>query len=145
MGRVGDVERVVIEGRQRTDDAAHHGHGMGIETKARVKARQLVVHLAVPLDVADEIILLGGRRQFTVQQQVAQLQEIRAFGKLLDGISAMQEDAFIAIDVGDVRIAGSGGDEAGIVSEIPLVGEFAHIDHGRTDTCGMHWQLDRIP
>ena len=139
MGRVRDVERVVIEGRQRPDHAAHHRHGMRVAPKSRVEAAKFLLHFAVALDVADEIVLLVGRGQFAVQQQVAQFQEIRLFGELFDGVSAMQENPLVAVDIGDVGIAGGGGDETGIVGEVSLAGESAHVDHVRADARRVYW------
>jgi len=46
--RVFDVQRVVIEGRQRTHHADHHRHRMGIAAEAVEKARELFVHHRVP-------------------------------------------------------------------------------------------------
>jgi hypothetical protein len=39
-------------------------------------------------------------RQFAVEQQVADFHEARLFGQLADRIAAVQQHAFIAIDIG---------------------------------------------
>jgi hypothetical protein len=52
-----------------------------------------------------EVGLLRGGRQFPVEQQIASLEEIAVLGNLLDGIAAVQQDAFVAVDIGDLGLA----------------------------------------
>ena len=40
----------------------------------------------------------------------------------------MKQDASIAVDVGDFRLAGGGGNEAWVEGEIPLTGEARYVD-----------------
>ena len=101
---IGNVGRVVIEGRQRADHAAHHRHRMRIAAEAGEKARHLLVHHGVARDAVVEIFLLRLGRQFAVEQQVADFQEVAMLGQLLDRIAAMQQDAFVAVDEGDLRL-----------------------------------------
>jgi hypothetical protein len=42
-----------------------------------------------------EIGLLGCRGQFTVEQQIAGLEEIAVLGQLLDRIAAIEQDALV--------------------------------------------------
>ncbi len=67
-----DVQRVVVEGRQRPDDAAHDGHGMGFPAEALNEGAQLFVHHGVALDRGVELLPLNGAWQLAVQQQVAE-------------------------------------------------------------------------
>jgi hypothetical protein len=128
--RIGDVGRVVIEGRERADTAAHDGHRVGVATEAGEESAHLLVHHGVVRDAVIEIVLLGLGRQFAVQQKVADFEEIAVFGQLFDRIAAMQQNAFVAVDIGDLRFAGRGGGEAGIVGEgAGVLVQRADVDH----------------
>jgi hypothetical protein len=67
--RIVDVDRVVIERRQRSDDAAQDRHRVRVAAKARVEARKLLVHHGVVHDDIDELLELRLRRQLAVQYQ----------------------------------------------------------------------------
>ncbi len=54
-----DVGEVVIEGRQRADDAAHHRHRVRVAAEAREEARHLLVHHGVAGDGVAEVLELG--------------------------------------------------------------------------------------
>ena len=55
-------------------------------------------------------------------------------GQLLDRNAAIEQDAFVAVDVGDLGFAASGRGEARIVGEHPGLGvELADVDHVRAD------------
>ena len=115
--RIGDVGRVVIEGRQRADHAAHDRHRMRVAAEAGEEARHLLVHHGVARDAIVEVVLLGLGRQFAVEQQVADFEEVAVLGQLVDRIAAMQQHALVAIDKGDLRLAARGRGEARIVGE----------------------------
>ena len=71
MVRVVDVQRIVVEGRKRADNATHDGHGVGVTTETIEEGLQLLVNHGVVLHGADELCLLFGGRQFPVQQEIA--------------------------------------------------------------------------
>ena len=73
--RIIDVQAVVIEGRERADDAANDGHRMRVAAEAVVELAQLFMDHGVEHDAAVKIdgFLFGG--QFTVQQQVGDFEE----------------------------------------------------------------------
>jgi len=50
-----------------------------------------------------------------VDQEVADLEEVRLLRQLLDGVPAVLEDALVAIDVGDGAAARGGVGEAGVI------------------------------
>ena len=102
--RIGDVGRVVIEGRQRADHAAHDRHRMRVAAEAGEEAAHLLVDHRVVGDAVVEVGLLRRRRQFAVEQQVAGLEEVAVLGQLLDRIAAIEQDALVAVDEGDLRI-----------------------------------------
>ncbi len=139
--RIGDVGGVVIEGRQRADRADHHRHRMRVAPEALEEAAHLLVHHGVVGDALDEIGLLGRGRQFAEQQQIAGLEEVAVLGQLLDRIAAIEQDALVAVDIGDLGFAARGRGEARVVGEHPGRGvELGDIDHLGPDGPG----LDRI-
>jgi hypothetical protein len=103
--RIGDVGGVVIEGRQGADDAAHDGHRVRVPAEAGEEARHLLMDHRVMRDPVVEIVFLGLGRQFTVQKKVADFEEIALLGELVDRIATVQQDAFVAVDIGDLRLA----------------------------------------
>src|SRR6185503_18813034 len=64
-----------------------------------------------------------------VKQQVAGLEEVALFGELLDRVAAVFQDAGVAVDIGDLRLAAAGGGEAGVIGEHPGLGvELGDVD-----------------
>ncbi|MNG08856.1 hypothetical protein D3C84_922430 [compost metagenome] len=115
--RVLDVQGVVVEGGKRTDHATHDGHRVSVAAEAVEEGLQLLMNHGVVLDGADEPGLFFCSGQFAVEQQVTGFQVVRLFCELLDGVAAVQQNALIAIDVGDLRLARGGGHEARVESE----------------------------
>ena len=73
-------------------------------------------------------------RQLAIQDQVGDLEERAVLGQLLDRVAAMQQDALVAVDVGDLGAAARGRGEAGIVGEHPgLAIELADVDDVRAE------------
>ena len=103
--RIGDVGGVVIEGRERADAAGHHRHRMRVAPEALEEPAHLLVHHRVVGHAVVEIGLLRRRRQLAVEQEVAGLQEVAVLGELLDRIAAIEQDAFVAVDIGDLGFA----------------------------------------
>ncbi len=136
MLRVIDVERVMVERGQCADHSAHDGHGVGIAAEAVEEGLQLLVNHGVVLDVADELGLLLGSRQFAVEQQVAGFKVVGLFGELLDRIAAVQQDSGIAVDVGDLRLARSGRHEAWVESEAARGSQTPDVDYIGTNGAG---------
>ena len=105
--RIGDVGGVVIERRQRADRADHHRHRMGVAAEALEEAAHLLVHHGVMDHAVDEVGLLGCGRQFAVQQEIAGLEKVAVFRQIVDRIAAIEQDAFVAVDIGDLGFAAS--------------------------------------
>src|SRR5262249_4229391 len=62
------------------------------------------------------------------------LEKVAVLGQLFDRIPAIEQDSFIAVDVGDLGLAAAGRGVTGIVGEHPGLGvELADVDHCRTD------------
>ena len=121
VARVMDVQRVVVEGRHRRDHGRHLRHRMGVVMEAVVEAQQRLVDHRVAHDAVLERIELELGRQLAVDQQVGDFEEGALLRQLLDGIAAVEEDAAIAVDVGDLRLAGGGRHETRIVGEQAVV------------------------
>ena len=132
--RIGDVGGVVIERRQRADAAGHHRHRMRVAAEALEEPGHLLVHHRVAGDGVVEVGFLRRRRQFAVEQQVAGLQEVAVLGELLDRIAAIEQDAFVAVDIGDLGLAACRRGEAGVVGEhAALAVELGDVEHLRAD------------
>jgi len=78
---------------------------MRVAAKSLEEARHLLCTMVVMRDAIIEINLFGPRRKLPVEKQIADFQIIRLFGELLDRIAAMQQDARLAVDIGDLRLA----------------------------------------
>ena len=94
----------VVEGRQRADDAAHDRHRMGVAPEAGKEPAHLLMDHRVIGDAMVEIGLLRGCRQLAVEKQVAGLEEVAVLRELLDRIAAIEENALVAVDEGDLGI-----------------------------------------
>ena len=78
--------------------------GCASRRKPWKKRAHLLVHHRVAGDAIVEIGLLRGGRQFAVEQQVAGLEEVAVLGELVDRIAAIEQDARVAVDIGDLAI-----------------------------------------
>ena len=140
-----DVGRVVVEGRHRPHDAADHRHRMRVPPEAAEEIRHLLVQHGVVGDAGFEILHLLRGRQFAVEQEIGDLEEMRLRGQLLDGISAVEQLALVAINIGDRALAGPGGGIAGIEGEdAALRIEPADVDDVRTDGSVIDREVERL-
>ena len=78
---------------------------MGIARKELEEVLHVLVYQAVVADLVLEVVQLLGIGQFTIEQQVGDLQEGGLLGQLVDGITAVVQDTLFAIEEGD----GAGG------------------------------------
>ena len=131
----------MVERRQGADDAADDRHGMRVAPEAVVELAQLLVDHGVQHDTAFELGQLFPVGQLAVQQQVSHFQERGLLRELVDRIAAMQQDAFVAVDIGDAALASRGAAVAGIVREEIKVGvQLANVEHRRADRSGEQGQ-----
>src|SRR5215510_3409462 len=107
---------------------------MRVAPEALVEPAHLLVHHGVAGDTIVEVGLLRGGRQLAVEQEIAGLEEIAVLGQLLDRKSAIEQDAFVAVDIGDLGFAAAGRGVAGVVGEHPgLSVELADVDDRGAD------------
>ena len=130
---------IVIEGRERTDTAGHHRHRVRVAAEALEEAAHLLVNHRVAGHAVVEVRLLRRRRQFSVQQQVTGLEKVAVLGQLLDRVTPVKQDAFVAIDIGDLGFAARRRGEAGVVGKHPALRvELRNIDDLGTDRAGVY-------
>ncbi len=145
LPRVEYVGAVVVEGRHRADDAADDRHRVRVAAEAAVEIVHLLVEHGVVRHPPLEILHLLAGRQFAVDQQVADLEEMRFLGQLVDRVAAIEQLALVAVDIGDRALAGGGGGKAGVIGEHVALGvELADIDHVRAQCRARHGQLQRL-
>ena len=65
-----------------------------------------------------ESLQLGLARQFAVENEVSGLEEGGLLGELLNGVAAIAQNALLAVDVGDLRLAGRRVDESGVDHDV---------------------------
>ena len=71
--------------------------------------------------------------------------KVAVLGQLLDRIAAIEKDAFIAIDIGDLRLAGRCRGEARIVGEDPaLAVELGDLEDVRTQRSVPYREVQRL-
>jgi len=134
LHRIRNVGGIVVKCRERANHAAHHGHRVRITAEAAVEAAQLLMHHGVASDGVGELVELRLAGQFAIQQQVADFHEAGMFCQLADRIAAVQQDAFVTVDVGQRAFARGRRGEAGIIGEHPrLAIELADVDDIRPD------------
>jgi hypothetical protein len=145
LDRIGNVEGVVIERRQCADRAHHDRHRMRIATEALEEAAHLLVHHGVACHQVVEIVLLSGGGQVAVEQKIAGLEEIAVLGELLDRVAAIEQDAVVAVDIGDLRLAAACRGEAGVVGEYvgPVI-ERRYIEDTRPDRALIDRKLEAL-
>ena len=89
-----------------------------------------------------EILKLRARRQLSIEKEVADLQVVGLLRKLVDGVSAVEQLALVAVDIGDRTLAGGGGGEARIEGEqVRLCVELGDVDDVRPDRRAHHVEI----
>jgi hypothetical protein len=95
------IQRILVEGRQRRHRRRQHGHRVRIAREAVEEVAEILVQHRVHADLVLERAELILGRKLAVDQQEGGLEEARLLGQLLDRVTAVAQDAGIAIDVGD--------------------------------------------
>ena len=107
---------------------------MSVAAEALEKAAHLLVHHRVMGHAIDEVDFLGGCRKLAVEEQIAGLQKIAVLRQILDRIAAIEENALVAVDVGDLGLTASRRRKAGVIGEDTGLGiKLADVHHLRAD------------
>src|ERR1700730_2490798 len=89
---------VGIERRKRGDGGNHHAHRVSVVVEPIQEFLYGLMDKRMVRDVVSPLIELRAIGQFPVQNQIGCL-EVGAFlGQLLDGISAVSQDAFVTVN-----------------------------------------------
>ena len=108
--------------------------GMGVTPETLEEAGHLLMDHRVMGDGMLEFRRCAWFGKFAVIEQVAGFDEVAVFGKLLNRIAAVQQNAFIAVNIGDLGFAGRRRGEAGVEGEDFAFGvELADIEHVRAE------------
>ncbi len=117
-----DIHIVVIKSRQRADHAYHDCHRVGIAAKAAIETDHLLMQQIMLAHGLAERGLLDGRRQLPEHEQIGHLKKVALLGQLLDGITAIRQDARIPIHEGDSALAGCRRAIPGVIGQKPVTG-----------------------
>ena len=98
---VEDVLRVRIEARHRADDAQEDGHRVGVVLEPLHQLLDVLVQHRVERDLLGPVLLLLRGGKLAKQNQVGRLEEVALLRELLNRVAAIQQDALVAVDVGD--------------------------------------------
>ena len=118
---VEDVLGIGIEGGQRADGAEEDPHRVRVVAEALHELLDVLVEHRVERDLLRPVLQLRGRRQLAEENQVGRFEVVAFFGQLLDRIAAIEQDALVAVDVGDRAAAVRGVHERRVVRHQPEV------------------------
>jgi hypothetical protein len=112
---VADVFGVGIEGGERGEGADEHAHGMGVVAEAFHEFLDVLEDAHVDAEGGLPLLLLLGRGEFAVDDEVGDLGEGAVLGEVGDIVAAVAEDSLVAVDERDLALAGGGVHEGGVV------------------------------
>ena len=114
--RVVDVLGLGVIGRECRDGGDQHTHGVCVVVETFEESlAHVLVNEGVIRDVLSPLIGLLLVRQLTVEEQVGHFEVGRLLGQLLDGVSAIAQDAGVTIEVGHRAFGGRRGHETRVV------------------------------
>ena len=146
VARIGDIGRIVIERRQRADDADHHRHRMRVPPEPLVKLVHLRMEHGVVGDVVLELALLVRVGKVPVEQEVTDLHEVGVRGEIHDRVAAIEQDPGIAVDEGDRRLTASRRGIARVEGkEVRIRVEAADVDDVGPGRSAENRQFERSP
>ena len=117
------IQGVLVVGAQRVDGAGEHRHRVRVAREAVEEALEILVQQRVPLNLGGELVELLGGRQFAEDQKVADLDERRLLGQLLDRVAAVPQNSRIPVDVGDGALGGRRVDETAVECGVAGLGQ----------------------
>ena len=106
-----------VEGGQRGQGADQDAHRVSVVVEAVDELLDVLVHVGVVGDLVGPRRRLFLVRQLAAQQQPGHVQEGRAARQFLDRVTAVAQDALVAVDEGDGAAAARGVLEGGVVGK----------------------------
>ncbi len=100
-----NILAVAIKGRECADRADEHAHRMCIVMEAVHQLLDVLMNHRVIRDVVRPLLVLRFRRQLAVEKQVCDLKKIAFLSKLLDRVTAVAKNSFVAINERDFAFA----------------------------------------
>ena len=114
---------------KRIQRGGQDGHRVGVTREAAERDAQAFVDLGVVEDAGLEGGQLGGRRQFAVDEQIGGLDEVGLLSEFFDAVAAIAKDTLLAVDEGNLGLAGAGVGVAVVESDVAgLVAQLADVD-----------------
>ncbi len=143
--RIVDVGAVMIERGQCANNATHDRHRMRITAETVIEIAHLFVDHGVHGNIILELGFVGGIRQLTIKQQMADFEEVGIFCKFINCITAVTQNTNVAINIGQFRLARAGRSEARIIGEISGFSiQLADVNHRRAYTALNHRHIERL-
>ena len=138
-----DVFGLRVKARHRADRAEEDRHRVRVVLEALHQLLDVLVQHGVKRDLARPRLHLGRRRQLPEKDQIRRFEIIAFFRELFNGISAVEQDAVVAVDVGDGAAAVRGVHERRVVCHQPeVVGSRLDLTQvHRADCAVVHRQL----
>ena len=135
-----NVRGVVVESGQCADRTNHDCHRVCVTAITIKETIELRVQHGVVGDRVCVLVEFGFRRELTIGQQVADFQEAGIVGELVDRVAAIEQYAFVAIDVSYLRFTAGCGRKARVECEHTGLGiKRFHIDYIRADSSSKDW------
>jgi hypothetical protein len=113
-----------VETGEGVDHGGEHGHGRSVDGEGFEVVLEAFVEMGVAGEAFAEAAELVGSGEAAEDEELGGFDEGGFLGEFFDGIAAVAEDAFFAVDEGDgagaaagVSIGGVEGDEAGFGAE----------------------------
>ena len=79
---------------------------MRVTPEAAEQELHLLMHHRVARHAIVKIFFLRLVGQFAIEEQIADFQKVAMFGQLLNRIAAVKQNARVAVNIGNVRLAG---------------------------------------
>src|SRR5919107_4057707 len=119
---------------------------MGIMMKAVYVFFYILVNDGMNSNVANPIRELGFAGQFTIENQVSSFQVSALLRQLFNRIAAIAQNTLIAINIGDLALAGRGIHKTRIVADQPIiVGNFYLKQIGGLDRAILNRDIVFLP
>ena len=101
-----DVLCFRIKRRECADGADQNPHGVGVVAEALDKVFHVLVHNGVHFEIVFPHREMSWGREFSLHDQIGRFEIGRFFRYLLDRVSAVPQDALLAVDITDGTAAG---------------------------------------